>query len=234
MTSLLVIFLNCIDVVFAPYISELHTTKKFFQMKLVFRATTRWVFILTVPLFLICVLFSKNIMSIFGHEYIPGSYVLTILAAGYTMNSITGSVAYILQMSGKQDIELFNMIIAVFVNLLMNYFLIPLYGIVGAALATGCSIALLNITRLLEVYYFFRMQPYDIKYVKPSLAALGATAIIYLISGVPVFKNIFWIIKVIIFSLSYVFILVCLRLEQEDVMLISDIIRFRKSLNISV
>ena len=226
--ALLVIFLNCIDGVFAPYISELNAKNEFSQIKLVFKTTTRWIFILTVPLFLIYVLFSKDILSIFGPQYITGCYVLMILAAGYTINSITGSVTFIIQMSGKQDIEIINIAIAVFVNLGLNYFLIPVWGIIGAALATGCSVALLNIIRLLEVYYFFRMQPYDIKYIKPILSVLGATAIIYLISGVPVFQNIFWIIKVVIFSLSYFFIHALLKFEPDDVKLVSDFFNFRK------
>jgi O-antigen/teichoic acid export membrane protein len=179
--AMLVIFLNCIDAVFAPYISELHATQNISKLNRVFKTTTRWVFTLTLPLCFLCVIFSKNIMSIFGNEYISGYYVLIVLSIGYTINSITGSVAYILQMSGKQDIELFNMIIAVFINLLINYLLIPEFGIIGAAFATGFSIAVLNIIRLLEVFYFFRIQPYDFKYIKQLLAVLGSTINVFLI-----------------------------------------------------
>jgi O-antigen/teichoic acid export membrane protein len=227
--AMLVIFLNCIDAVFAPYISELHATQNISQLNSVFKTTARWVFTLTVPLCLLCILFSKNIMSIFGAEYISGYYVLIVLSIGYTINSITGSVAYILQMSGKQDIELFNMIIAVFINLLINYLLIPEFGIVGAALATGVSIAVLNIIRLLEVFYFFRIQPYDLKYIKPLLAVAGSTIIVFLLFKIPLFLNVLWIIKVMVFSISYLILLIVLKFEDEDRNLMAAIVKYRKA-----
>ena len=227
--TMLVIFLNCIDAVFAPYISELHATKNISQLDSVFKTTTRWVFTLTIPICLLCILFSKNIITIFGSEYISGYYVLIILAIGYTINSITGSVAYILQMSGKQDIELLNMIAAVFLNLLINYLLIPQFGIIGAAIATGFSISFLNLIRLLEVFYFFKILPYDLKYIKPLLAAAGSTIILYLIFKTPLLFNCFWIIKAMVFLLSYLILLFVLKFEKEDRELLTAIIKYRRA-----
>lgn len=78
----------------------------------------------------------RIILFLYGGSYSESSVVLKILA-GYIflkfLNPVTG---YTLMAINKQHIRLFSQATAAFINIILNIILIPLYGIVGAALAT--------------------------------------------------------------------------------------------------
>jgi O-antigen/teichoic acid export membrane protein len=215
-STLCVLFLNSIDAVFAPYISELYSQRNYSKMEEVFKTSARWVFTLTVPVACLFMFFSKEIMMIYGQKFIAGSTILVILSIGYMLNAITGSVAYMLQMTGKQDYELINMIAVVLLNIVLNYFLIPSFGILGAATATSISIASLNVIRLIEVQLLLKMNPYDLKYLKPIIAILFSILTLLFISYNTYFESIVWIFQVLIFMGIYGTILIVLRPEPED------------------
>jgi hypothetical protein len=55
---------------------------------------------------------------------------------------------------------------------------------VGASVATGISIIILNIVMLLEVYKLMKMHPYNGKFIKPAIFAIFAFGIILFIKNV--------------------------------------------------
>ena len=56
------------------------------------------------------------------------------------INVFFGAVIYILDMTGKQIISRNILIFTAFINIVLNWHLIPIYGIKGAAIATAISI----------------------------------------------------------------------------------------------
>ena len=60
------------------------------------------------------------------------------------------------------------------VNICLNSILIPLHGIIGAALATGTSTVFLNLLMLFQVYRILGIHPYEIKFLKIILSGGGA------------------------------------------------------------
>jgi O-antigen/teichoic acid export membrane protein len=81
----------------------------------------------------------------FGNEFIEGATVLIILCVGQVVNSISGSVGVILQMTGHQKVYQNIVLIALILNLILNLLLVPLYGTIGAAIATVISISSWNV-----------------------------------------------------------------------------------------
>ena len=67
-----------------------------------------------------------------------------------------------LTMTGHQKIELANSITFGGLNIFLNILLVQIYGILGVAIATGLSLSLINLARLLEVYYLFYLHPYKV------------------------------------------------------------------------
>jgi len=219
---LIIIFLNCVDAVFAPVISELYTRKRMGDLRQLVKTSTRWIFTSCIPVCVATIIFSKDMMSLFGEGYITGYFVLIVLVIGYTVSSITGSVAYILQMAGKQDVEFFNMLAIVALNIFLNFLLVVKYGLLGAGIATSLSIALLNIVRLIEVRYYFNIHPYDVKYVKPILAIFGTVVVYWILSWSTTFRDVFWMIRILVFLIMYGSLLIMLKLEPEDLQVIED------------
>lgn len=117
------------------------------------RTATRWVFSLVLPTFLMLLLFSDIALNIlFGSKYIQASTALTILAGGYLVDTLVGRVGSYLQSKGYTRYLLYNNIAALTLNLALNIILIPIYGIIGAAIATAASTILTNILMFFEVW----------------------------------------------------------------------------------
>ena len=76
--------------------------------------------------------------------------LLRVLVLGQFVNVITGSVGYILQMTGYEKVVRNNVCISTAIMLAGGGLFIPLFGITGAAWVTSISIAIQN---LLCVYH---------------------------------------------------------------------------------
>ena len=66
-------------------------------------------------------------------------------------NVFFGSVIYILDMTGKQNVSRNILLFTAVVNIVLNWYLIPIYGIKGAAIATAISILFWNIIGIIYV-----------------------------------------------------------------------------------
>jgi hypothetical protein len=75
-------------------------------------------------------------------------------------------------MIGKPLVNLYNELGTFVLNIILNLFLIPKYGIVGAAIATTISVTLINLIRIFEVYTILKIHPYNASYVKHFLSGL--------------------------------------------------------------
>ena len=103
-------------------------------------------------------------------------------------------------------------------NVGLNLWLIPIYGILGAALATGISFAVVNVARIVEVYTLLRMHPYDSSYHKPFVAVF-AVVVLSLFSSMLHISRPYWIIHVAALSVVYCVVLYFLGLDYEDKMI---------------
>ena len=193
-SMLLILFLLSFNFIFAPVISDLYNRKELKKLENMFKTVTRWAFTLTLPVFLITVFWSKEIMGLFGKEFTIGYSSLVILSLGRIINAGVGSVGNILIMTGKTAITLFIAIIILIVNIILNWLLIPKYGILGAALATTISVTLYHLTRLFEVMHVFKIHPYSLKIYKPIIAGLISFGCLAVLSGSePGFSRILWV-----------------------------------------
>lgn len=175
-TAILIhIILFSFSAIFMPMISDLYHRGEIDKLMGLFKTVTRWIFTLSFPMFLVMAILSKHIMTLFGSEFMVGFPCFLILALVQIINSSAGPVGNVLVMSGKQDIVFFNTALSCTLNIILNYVLIARYGIVGAAIATGFSIIVINGIFLIEVYHYYGIHPYSRKILKPFLAGLTAS-----------------------------------------------------------
>lgn len=62
------------------------------------------------------------------------------------ISAFSGPAGNILQMTGRQVIFMNVLFVGAVINVVLNYFLIPLYGIEGAAFASMTSVIFWNLT----------------------------------------------------------------------------------------
>jgi len=202
-------FIICFNPIFAPVISDLHNKREMKKLKSLFKTVTKWIYMASFPLFLLLVLLSKEVMSMFGPEFIAGSVPLIILAFANVISAGTGCVGYMVTMSGKQDLMMYNSLGVCLLNIILNYLLIPSYGIVGASIASGMSLTVYALILLIEVYVLLKIHPYNIMFLKITLLGLllfgifsllkytmpDLTAVQRVLFSVPVFLSVFvWMI----------------------------------------
>ncbi|MEK6647639.1 MAG: flippase, partial [Candidatus Firestonebacteria bacterium] len=179
--AFLTLLLMAFDSIYAPVIAEMHHLGQIERMGHIFKTTTRWGFLLALPVTIVIVFSSGEIMAIFGTDYIEsGKPVLMILACAQFVNCATGGVATTLNMTGKQRVEMYNSLVMVAINIAMNCFLIPKYGCLGAAIATGASIGVINLVRLVEVYFLCKIQPYNMNYIHWIMCGAIASIVLYI------------------------------------------------------
>jgi len=159
-STLLIIVLGAVSAVAAPKISESYSNKSKEDLQAIVNYSTSLIFYFTLPLFLILILFPEQILSVFGTEFKAGKWVLIILCIGHFINAISGTVSYFMQMTDSQNAFQIIMASAVLIAIGLNYYLIPLYGIEGAAAATAISLIFWNVTCVIFIKYQYNIRSY--------------------------------------------------------------------------
>lgn len=151
------------------------------------KTLTRWVFAMTFPAFLIMTLYAEELLTLlFGSEYATAGLALSIVAFGTMFSSALGKIGDILKSAGKTKIIFYNTTINMVLNIGLNILLIPIYGIVGAAIATAGSTVIMNIILALEAWKYEKVQPLSKNMLKTIFSGLTAITITYIL-----FKQVF-------------------------------------------
>jgi O-antigen/teichoic acid export membrane protein len=178
--------LACSNAIFAPMISDLHSKGEIQKLESLFKTTTKWIYTMSLVVFLLIATLSKEIMTLFGAGFAPGKAPMIILAFAQLVNAGVGAVAFMLVMTGWQDIVMYGTMGVCLLNIILNLLLIPPYGIVGASIASGTSVIFLNVLLLLRVYRLLKMHPYNLKFVRNTALTVVAFSVLPLIKYIPI------------------------------------------------
>ena len=134
----------------SPKFAELYKQREFKLLKKVTQQSTKLIFWTTLPLVALFIFFSENLMLLFGDEFQAGVFAFILLSIGRVFVSFSGAAGNLLQMCGRQLIFMNIAVIGSVINVVLNFSLIPIYGINGSAIATMISLVSFN---FLLVYY---------------------------------------------------------------------------------
>jgi len=213
-------------VIFMPVISELFSRGRYDDIKNMYSIVTKWILSLVIPAFLLMVLFAPSVIKIiFGAEYTGGALALAILTTGYLFISLFGLTEPILEAHGRTKVIMGCTFFAAALNVILNLYLIPIYGITGAALATGSSFAVRSFILFAFVYRIAKMQPFRFNHLKPVLTSIFAVLIVYGITKYLIGPTFFALIGMLFaFIVIYFFLLLIVKgFEEEDLMIMRAI-----------
>ena len=142
--------LMAINSIAGPKFAEMFSKNDFSSLKKVVHQSTEIIFWTTIPFVIVFFIFPQKIMLLFGDEFKTGSNALMILSLAKLISSFSGSVGNILQMTGNQFVYMLILSVGALCNVVFNYYLIPIYNIEGAAIASLLSMSLWN---LVMVYF---------------------------------------------------------------------------------
>lgn len=180
------IALDSVNQIFSPIISELHAAGNRALLQQLYSTLTKWIVIVTFPLALTLVLFSRSLMSIFGSSFQSGAGILALGTIGQLVNCAVGSVGYLLLMSGNQTelikIEAVNAGILIALNLV----LVPRIGITGAAIAVAATAVTTNLWALSSVRRLLNIFPYRSGYFRLLTPSVITAASVWALSRISV------------------------------------------------
>jgi len=146
------IALTSVNSISSPKFAEAYALKDYIKLEKIVHQSTKLIFWSSIPLLLIFFMFSTTLLEFFGTEFIIGLNAFLLLCSARLVSVFTGPAGNLLQMTGKQMIFMKVLFFAALLNVVLNYFLIPKFGIGGAALASFSSIIFWN----LSMVYFVK------------------------------------------------------------------------------
>ena len=154
----------------SPRIADLYHRGQTAALSRAYAAATGWILRLSLPAFVALVVFPRDLLAIFGKGFQVGAAVTIILAAGKLIDAGTGPCGLMLNMSGRPLWNMVDNIAVLVLNVLLNLALIPRFGIVGSAVAWAVSLGVVNLARLVQVWWTMRMLPFNAGVVRGFLA----------------------------------------------------------------
>lgn len=172
------VIFNNFQLVFQPYVAELHAKKDVERVAWLLKTLTHWSVLLSMPVFLSLILFPELFIRLFNKELIDGAASLSILAGAYLISTVSNMPSVVIFMSGRSDITLKNNLVILIISMGLNYILISRYGMTGAAVASGLALVLLSLIRIREVSKLMGIHPFAPSLGKPIAAGGGAMLLV--------------------------------------------------------
>lgn len=156
--------------------------------------------------------------------YREGKYVILFLGLSRVLDMATGPNTEIITLSQYYRFNFVSFLAMAVLNTLLNFLLIPMFGIEGSAIATLLSIIIINIWRLVFIKNKLGFHPLSIKMLIPIVMAFIAWLFVWFIPTVsnPIF-TIF--IKASILTLIYWSCIYYFSISEDVNALITKMIR---------
>ena len=187
-TSVLIMPYRSIIKVTAPIVSELWKKKDLIGLEDLYKRVSASNLIVGGFIFILLWTNIDNILRLMPGNYEAGKYVFLFMGLGKLFDMATGLNGVILGTSKKYRFDIIFTLLLVVLTITNNYFLIPIWGINGAAIASMITLFLYNTLRLLYVLYKFKIQPFKLKQL--IVVALGLLVVLLNIQIEPL-QNIF-------------------------------------------
>ena len=159
----------------------------------------------------------EEIFSLLPEEFQPGVYIFLFLMMGRMLDMYFGLNGTILVTSKKYKYDVLFTGLLIVMVIVLNLYLIPIWGVIGAAISTCSAYFGYNILRMLFVWYHYRLHPF----VLSQFLIMGVfTAEIVAFEFVPFDLGGVWLnmgVKTLLVVLAFPVLVYILRIEPETV-----------------
>lgn len=168
---------SAIGTAIQPRIAAAMAESEYGLARQLYQASTAWIVALTWPAYLGVAILVDWYLQLFGAGFVSDEarIVVWILASAMLVAASSGVVDSMLAMAGKTSWQLYNVMAALVVNIGLNVWLIPLWGITGAAVAWAAALLVNNAIPLLQLTMAYRLHPFG----RDTVVALVATAVVF-------------------------------------------------------
>jgi O-antigen/teichoic acid export membrane protein len=209
--------------IFSPMVSDLDAAEQHDHLARLYKAVSRWIFTIGVPVFLAQVLFGEALLSTFGRGFDEGRLALTLLAVGQLANYASGAATNVLTMTGRARANLVFTVVHLVVTVALNLLLIPPFGLVGAAVANGVAMSSVNAALTGWVYREVGMHPYNRGWLKPLVAGMGTAVVVVAARGFLPAGGGGELAGLLLLGVAYLGLLALLGVDAEDRLVLREL-----------
>ena len=127
---------SAISFIALPMIADLHARGASRQLQELISYVARLGLLLSVPVLIALVIAARPLLSAFGPSFADVSWLLILLGFDQLVGAIFGIAGYLLVMTGHQVTAARVIIGSAVLNLVLTFVLTPLFGLMGAGVAT--------------------------------------------------------------------------------------------------
>ena len=216
-----------INAAFSPHIAHLHHTGQSAELARTYGSATSWIVRLSMPAFVLLVVFPGELLRVFGHGFRTGAAVTVILAAGQLVSAAAGPCGTVLTMSGRVWLNMVDNVGVLVLDVALSLWLIPAYGAVGAAIAWSAALVVANVAKATQVRFTLGVAPSGAGVGKALLAGIPAVAAAMLVHRyVPGWLPTL-VVGTVVVTMAYLAAVLLLGLSQDDRTMLSALLRGR-------
>lgn len=234
---LLFVVPSSMRILFIPVMSEIYAQRKKNIFNSVYQTVTKWIIIIESIIFILLVVFSQQIIRIlFGESYVKETVTifgntlavsvlaLIILASGMIIGEFTITSKDILMVFKRTKLIFFYTLIAAVLNVILNYSLIPKYGLIGAAIATAAAYTAIDGLIAIQTYFITKVNPFRGGSIKVIITALLILLLMIFFKFYLITNLVYLITSAIMVSIAYLILLVLLKVfDEEDIIVLRSI-----------
>lgn len=197
-----------------PMTAELMNNGSEDELKKLYQKSSLTLFIISGIIFLLVVLNLTDLDQLLPEPYRGGIFVVSLIGMAKVFDSLLGINSSILYNSKYYKGLLVMGVLLALITVLLNIWLIPVFGIEGAALASFIAIAIYNLSKLIYVRLKFHMQPFTRETFKVFALLLVVVALFYFVQF-PFHPIVNIVLKSALMTLFYLGILYRMKISED-------------------
>lgn len=178
--SALQVIRQSFEYVIAPLASAENALAGKAALRDMYAFSTRLIWSLFMPVGAGVVALRNDIASLVGPTFAGAGVLIGILSVGRAFEAATGPSQALQEMLAKSRVSLINGLIGFAVTALLMIWMTPLWGSVGAAVATAIGINVPSFLSLYQINRLYGLQPYDRRMLQPALWSFAGAALVFL------------------------------------------------------
>ena len=197
----------------SPIISTFWAEDKIDKITSVYKKSSINLFVIALLLFFLLALNVDEFLSFLKESFEASKYAMLILGSAKVFNMLLGVNNIILSTSKYYIIGTYTIVGLILITFSLNYWLIPIYGVNGAAIGSLVSLVVYNIVSLLFLWFKFNIQPFTANTIKVFLIAV----LMYFITDNININNVYVSIavKTLVFSILYLLPVYLLKISED-------------------
>ncbi|WP_336331173.1 flippase [Haloarcula sp. CGMCC 1.2071] len=218
--------LSSFGFLYLPLASRLDSNDKRNETESIYRLTTKWIYIITFPGFVVMVLFPDQILGLFwGENFKKAGLALSILSIGFFSSAAAGRNRETVSAFGYTKYVMYANTFAFTMNILLNIYLIPRHSYIGASIASAISFISLNIFVYVVLEFKFDINPFSEYNIKTFMSLpIGILLPLALLRTIAEFSGITVLVLLPFIGVASLFLIVLVGgLQPDDELLISAI-----------